>query len=275
MRNALLMLMLLYAGVGNATDELMETSPCTGLVSSYDTETFARLLVVTDADFASIEDCEQLGDFYSESRLLSDYPVNYSRLAAIVDETWQPVNEEPPFMLLEAILAWMKRIGFEEHAESVREFVNEYMPARESVRFFFAIVIGLIVIGTLAVVVREFYLAGMLRIPRFRSHLDDSITPDNEPVMQWEAILALPLREQISALLHYSIDHLASSSLIPSSSCYTNRELVAYLERSDAHKASLLREQIDMTEPVLYGDERVTEERVIACRDRTRDLRDA
>ena len=93
--------------------------------------------------------------------------------------------------------------------------------------------------------------------------------------MQWDLIRALPLREQISALLHYSIEYLVASNLVPSSPGYTNRELISCLEKSDSRKAGLLREQIDLTEPVLYGDELVSEEQVIACRDKSRSLRDA
>jgi hypothetical protein len=275
MRNTLFMLMLLYAGVGNAGDELMETGPCPGLVSSYDMEIFEHLLVVTDADFASIEDCRQLGEFYSDSFRVSGYSLNYSRLQAIVDEIWQPSNEEAPFLILEAIISWMKRLGFEEHAESFRDFFNEYMPAQESVQFFFTVVIWLITICTLVVVLYEFYRAGMLRVPRLRNRMDDGVTPENRPVMQWNLMVALPLREQISALLQYSIEHLVASNLVPSSNSYTYRELLSCLEKSDYRKAGLLREQIDITEPVLYGDERVSEEQVIACRDKSRELRDA
>jgi hypothetical protein len=50
---------------------------------------------------------------------------------------------------------------------------------------------------------------------------------------------------------------------------------VSCLEKSDSRKAGLLREQIDLTEPVLYGDERVSEDQVTACRDKSRRLRDA
>lgn len=275
MRIALFMLMLLYAGVGNAGDQLTETGPCPGLVSSYDVEMFEQLLVVTDDDFASIEDCMQLGEFYSDSPRLTDYSLNYSRLQAIVDEIWKPVNEEAPFLILEAIVSWMKRLGFEEHAESFRNFVNEYMPAQESVRLFFTVLIWLIIIGTLGIFIYVFYRAGMLRVPRLRSHTDDGITPENRDDMQWDMIPALPLREQISALLHYSIEHLVARNLVPSSNSYTNRELISCLEKSDSRKAGLLREQIDLTEPVLYGDERVSVEQVIACRDKSRRLCDA
>ena len=275
MRNALFLLMLLYAGISNASDELMETSPCPGLVSSYDIETFEHALVVTDKDFTSIEDCEQLGGFYFNPSRSKNYSLNYSRLGVIVDEIWQPVNEEAPFLLMEAILSWMKGLGLEEHAESVRDFLNEYMPANESVQLFFTIVIWLIVIATLILVLHEFYRAGMLRLPRFESRRDEGEKTEKKPVWQWEAILALPLREQISALLQYSIECLVARKLVPSSNSFTNRELISYLERSDSHKASLLREQIDMTEPVVYGDEHVTEEQVIACRIKTRGLSDA
>lgn len=275
MRSALYLLMLLYAGVGGASDDPMETSPCPGLVSSYNDETFERLLVVTDADFASVEDCEQLGAFYFNRPLSPNYSLNYSRLDAIVDEIWQPVNEEAPFLLMEAILSWLKRHGFEEYAKSVRDFMNEYMPEDESVRLFFTVIIWFIVVGTVILVVYEFYRAGMLRLPRLRSGPDDVETTGSQPALQWEAILALPLREQIGALLQYSIEQLVARRLLPSSRSYTNRELVSYLELSDMQKAGLLREQIDITEPVVYGDEHVTEEQVIACRVTTRGLSDA
>ena len=64
MRNTLLFLMLSIAGISNASDELTATSPCQGLVASYGVEAFEQALVITDKDFASIEDCEQLGSFF-------------------------------------------------------------------------------------------------------------------------------------------------------------------------------------------------------------------
>lgn len=275
MRNTLFLLMLFYAGISNASDELMETSPCPGLVSSYDVEKFEHVLVVTDTDFASIEDCEQLGRFYFHQPRFSNYSLDYSRLDVIIDEIWQPVNEEAPFLLMEAILSWMKRLGLEQHAESFRDFINEYMPADESVQLFFTIVIWLIVCGTVILVVHEFYRAGMLKLPRLQGRQGDGESTEIKPVWQWEAILALPLREQISALLQYSIEHLVNENLVPASTSFTNRELISCLEKSDAHKAGLLREQIDLTEPVVYGDERVSEQQLVACRSKTRDLCDA
>jgi len=275
MHKALFVLMLLYAGIGNASDGMMEASPCPGLVSSYDVEKFEHALVVTDTDFASIEDCELLGSFYFHPSRLPDYSLNYAQLGAIVDEIWQPVNEEAPFLLMEALLSWMKGMGLEQHAESFRDFVNEYMPAEESVQLFFTIIIWLIVCGTVILVVHEFYRAGMLKLPRFQALQGDGTTAENKPVWQWEAILALPLREQISALLQCSIEHLAKENLVPASSSFTNRELIAYLEKSDSHKAGLLREQIDLTEPVVYGDESVSEQQLVACRSISRGLCDA
>ncbi len=275
MRKALFVLMLLYSGIGNASDEMMETSPCPGLVSSYDVEKFEQVLVVTDTDFASVEDCELLGSYYFHPSRFSDYSLNYDQLGAIVDEIWQPVNEETPFLLIEAVLSWMKGLGLEQHAEALRDFVNEYMPAEESVRLFFTIIIWLIVCGTVILVVHEFYRAGMLKLPRLRARQGDDEKAEHKAAWQWEAMLALPLREQISALLQYSIHHLAKENLVPASSSFTNRELVAYLEKSDSHKADLLRKQIDLTEPVVYGDENVSEQQLVTCRSISRDLCDA
>jgi len=275
MRTTLFLLMLLYAGISNASDEQMEASPCPGLVSSYDVEKFEHALVVTDTDFSSIEDCEQLGRFYFQPSRFSNYSLDYSRLGAIVDKIWQPVNEETPFLLMEAFLSWMKGLGLDEHAESLKNFVEEYMPAEESVQLFFTVIIWLIVCGTIILVVHEFYRAGMLKLPRFQGQQGDGTGAEIKPVWQWETILALPLREQISALLQYSIEHLVNENLVPASSSFTNRELISYLEKSDSLRAGLLREQIDITEPVVYGDEQVSEQQLVACRIKTRGLCDA
>ena len=275
MRNTLFLLMLIYAGISSASDELVEASPCPGLVSSYAIEKFEHALVVTDTDFSSIEDCEQLGRFYFHQPRFLNYSLDYSRLDVIIDEIWQPVNEEAPFLLIEAILSWMKGLGLEQQAESLRDFVNEHMPAQESVQLVFTVVIWLIVFATVFLVVHEFYRAGMLKLPRFQGLQGDGASTETRPAWQWQAILALPLRKQISALLQYSIEHLVNENLVPASTSFTNRELITYLEKSDAQKASLLRELIDLTEPVVYGDEVVTEQQVRACRSRTMGLCDA
>ena len=275
MRSALLFLMLSLAGISNASNETIPTSPCPGLVASYSVEDFEQVLVITDKDFASIEDCEQLGSFFFGVPVSREYTLDYSRLDDIVDGIWQPVNEETPFLLMDALLSWMKGLGFEQHAESFRDFINEYLPAEESVQFFFTMLLWLIVIVVLILVLVEFYRAGMLKLPRYRHTAKNNRVHESESIMQWEAVLAMPLRAQISALLQYSIEGLAARKLVPAAGSFTNRELIACLEESDAHKVSLLREQVELTEPVVYGDEPVSEERIVACRARARELRNA
>jgi hypothetical protein len=275
MRNTLTLLILLYTGVSGASNAATETSPCPGLVSSYDIEKFERVLVVTDAEFASIEDCEQLGRFFFDPSNAARYALDYAGLGAIVDQVWQPVNEEAPFLLIEAVLSWLKGLGFEQHAESLRDFVDEYLPANESVQLFFTVVIWLIVIATVLLIVHEFYKAGMLRLPRSRHRPRSDRAEEHKPAIAWQAILALPLREQIGALLQYSIERLAEAKLVSASRSYTNRELVAQLETADTARARVLSQQIDLTEPVIYGDDPVTEERVTACRLKAEELGDA
>ena len=275
MRKTLTVLILLFTGISSASDEVVETSPCPGLVSSYEVEEFERALVVTDADFASIEDCEQLGRFFFNPSSASRYTLNYNRLGAIVDEIWQPLNEEAPYLLLEAILSWLKGLGFEQHADSLRNFFDEYLPASESVQLFFTAIIWLIVIATVVLIAYEFYRAGLLRPPRSRRRADRHQTAEQKPARQWRDILALPLREQMGALLQYSIERLAEARLVSASQACTNRELVAQLETADANRARVLREQIDLAEPVIYGDSPVTEERLMACRRKAEELADA
>ncbi len=274
-RSALTLLMLLFSGISSASNEPLETSPCPGLVSSYDSEHFERVLVVTDADFASIEDCEQLGRFYFDPLRSSHYPLDFAQLGAIVDGIWQPVNEEAPFLVIEAFLSWLKGLGFDQHAESLKNFVDRYFPDGESVRLFFTIVIGLIVTAVVVLVAREFYRAGMFGLPRRRGHQKQHDGPGSEPGRPWQEILVLPLRAQIAALLQYSLERLAAAKLIPASQSHTNRELVASLAALNTEKARLLREQIELTEPVIYGDEPATETRVMACREKCEELRGA
>lgn len=275
MRKTLLFLMLLYTGIGNASDAPILSSPCPGLVSSHDVDKFESALVVTDNDFASVEDCEQLGGFFLDSSMNNNYTLDHAAVAAIVDSIWQPRNEEAPFLLVEAILSWVKGLGLEQHAESLNDFISEYMPAEESIRLFFTIIIWLIVIATCVLILHEFYRAGMLKLPSLQRTQANGEKLKIRPLLSWEGVLILPLREQISALLRYSIEHLEGMNLIPSSSSYTNWELITYLEKSDIKKASLLRAQIDLTEPVVYGDEPVLEDRVAACRVKARSLSDA
>lgn len=268
-------LILVFSGVSGANAHSMEASPCPGLVSSYEVENFERALVVTDAEFTSIEDCEQLGKFFFGPPAASRYSLDYTRLGAIVDRIWQPVDEEASSLLFEAVLSWLKGLGFEEHAESLRNFIEENMPADESVQLFFTVVIWLIVIATLLLIVHEFYRAGMLRLPRRKHAAGGTPQSERKPGREWQEILALPMREQIGALLQYSLERLAEARLVSASRSFTNHELVAQLETADAARAGVLRAQIDLTEPVIYGDDPATEERVTACRRKAEELSDA
>lgn len=270
-----LFLLLLFAGHGHASEELMQTSPCPGLVSSHDAEQFEQVLVVTDTDFASVEDCAQLGAFYFSPLRSMRYSLDHSRLDSIVDDIWQPVDEETPYLLLDAVLSWLKGLGLDEHADALRELIDRYRPADDSVQLFFTMIIWLIVIAVLLLVLHEFYRAGLLGLPRRRRKAQAQLKPALRPGLSWDSIQTLSLRAQIGALLQYSIEQLAANKLIPSASSYTNHELLACLAKTDAAKAALLHQQIELTEPVLYGDEPATETVVSACRAQSRDLSDA
>jgi hypothetical protein len=275
MHKSMLFLLLLVAGVSNASEQWLSTSPCPGLVSSYDIDKFEQILVVTDSDFSSVEDCELLGRFFFEESRQRSYSLDYSGLAAIVSDTWQPVNEEAPFLLLDAILSWMRGLGFEQHAESFKNFINGYLPAEESVQLFFTVVIWALLFAVTLLVVYELNRAGLLKLPHRSKKYKDQHAQEKQAALSWDAIVTLPLRQQMGALLQFSIERLAASKLIPSSRSLTNHELVSYLEESDNSKASLLREQIEQTEPVVYGDVPVSEQRLSQCRAIARRIDDA
>ena len=275
MRYWLFMLLLGLAGTGIASQE-DETSPCQGLVSVHDTNQFEEFLIVTDEVFSSIEDCEMLAAFYNlEESDRSRVAFDFSSVDDIVNATWQPVNEDSSFLFMDAVLSWLKNLGFEKHADTVQDFFTDYMPSKESVELFFIIFICLIVLAVVFLVLREFYLAGMLRLPHFSKRPNTRIEKHSEPVLQWRQVLSLPIREQISALLRYSIECLVASNVIPASKSYTNRELKAHLLQSDPIKARLFQEQIQLTEPILYGDEAATDEMLKACQLKAQGICDA
>lgn len=275
MHKSMLFLLLLLAGVSDASEQQSSTSPCPGLVSSYHVDQFEQLLVVTDTDFSSIEDCEQLGQFFFEQPRYRHSPLDFSGLAAIVDDTWQPVNEEAPFLLMDAILSWMRELGFERHAESLKNFITEYMPAEASVRFFFTLVIWLILLSVVLLVVYELYRAGLLKRPYRPQKNKHQQLQEDKTTLSWETIMDLPLRRQITALLNFSIEQLVNMNRIPSSRSLTNHELVSCLEKSNDRTASWLREQIEQTEPSVYGDVPVSEQRLVRCRALAQRIRDA
>jgi hypothetical protein len=275
MHKSMLFLLLLFAGVSNGSEQRLSTSPCQGLVSSYAIDQFEQLLVVTDKEFSSVEDCEQLGQFFFEQRRYRYHSLDYSGLAAIVDDTWQPANEDAPFLLMDAILSWMRELGFERHAESFKNFINEYLPAEDSVRLFFTLVIWMILLAVVLLVGYELYRAGLLKLPYRRQTQKDKQAQQNKAALSWEAITGLPLRRQIGALLQFSIERLVTKNLVPSSRSLTNHELVAYLEKSGDRTASLLREQIERTEPSVYGDVPVSEQLLVRCRAIARRISDA
>lgn len=275
MRYWLFILLLGFAGTGIAGEE-DEASPCPGLVSVYDYDRFEQVLVVTDEFFSSIEDCEMLAAFYSLQ--VSDQrrkTFDFSSVDDIVNATWLPLNEDSSFLFVDAVLSWLKNMGFEKHADSLQQFLTEYMPSQESIELFFRVFIWLMVLVAVILVLREFYLAGMLRLPQFSKRSKGEGRKYDEPVLHWQQVLLLPLREQISALLNYSIECLAASNEIPSSKNYTNRELKAFLLRSDPVKAKLFQEQIQLSEPVLYGDEVVTDEVIRSCQLKAQGICDA
>ena len=270
-----MLFLLLLAGVSNASEQQSSTSPCPGLVSSYPVDQFEQLLVVTDTDFSSIEDCEQLGHFFFEQPRYHHSSLDFSGLAAIVDDTWQPLNEEASFLLMDAILSWMRELGFEHHAESFKNFITEYLPAEESVRLLFTLVIWIILLSVVLLVVYELYRAGLLKLPYRPQKKKYQQLQEDKTALSWETIMDLPLRRQISALLNFSIEQLVNKNRIPSSFSLTNHELVSYLEKSDDRTASWLREQIEQTEPSVYGDVPVSEQRLIRCRSIAQRISDA
>ena len=275
MCRAAFFLMLVYASVSEASAEWIETSPCPGFVSSYDAATFETVLVVTDRNFASIEDCQRLGKFFFESPSREYLSLDFSRVAAIVDETWEPAGDETAFVLIDAILSWLKGTGLEQHAEAIKDFIDDHLPEGAGLQLFFTIVLWLIIAGVVVLVLNEFYRAGLLQWPRIRRTAAQQREHDAEPGSSWQTMTALPLRQQAGALLQFSIDQLVRRGLIPSASSLTNHELLAHLERSDARKAGLLRHQIAQTEPVIYGDAAVSEECIQLCRSLAEGLNDA
>lgn len=241
-------------------------SPCPDIEIQPEVATHGRLfdevLIATDTDFTSNEDCETIASYFHEvsevNENISDFPLMLSNLDVIVDNIWKPEDEQGLALMFQAIFNWLKSFGFNIDTTALQE----HLPSFEAVRLFTELSAGLILLLVLVFTVRAIYRVGFFSIPRKSQPEHGEFTSDNGSSLPHEPVDGLTLREQIGALLQRSISLLRKHKMVPVSSSYTNHELVDHLDASKSPLAKLFVRQVSISEPVIYGTQSVSQELV-------------
>ncbi len=239
-------------------------SPCPGIEIHPDTAVqgglFDEALIATDTDFASNEDCDMIASYFFEASdantNISESPLLSSNLDVIVDSIWKPDQEQGLALMFKAAFNWLKSFGFNVDTSALQE----YLPSNESIRLFTELSTGLILLLALVFIIRGLYRTGFFKFSQKPQSEDDGFKPENGNALSFEPVDGLPLREQLGALLQRSISLLRKHKAVPVSHSYTNHELIKYLDTSKSALATLLFRQVNITEPVIYGTQSVTQE---------------
>ena len=118
----------------------------------------------------------------------------------------------------------------------------------------------LFVLASVAVRVNE---ARWLRWPRRRTAIDTSVS-HAEPERSWRDVEALPLAQQMPALLHLVIRALMRRGVLPADDSLTNRELLARLQAGDRGAAARFHALVDGVERVYFGGQSMDGTRLAA-----------
>lgn len=238
--------------------------PCPDIIigseNSAQGQLFNEALIVTDTDFTSHEDCDVFASYFYQvtdaNTNISEFPLLFSNLDAIVDTIWKPEEVQGLNLMFQAIINWLKSIGLDVDTN----VWGQYLPSGESIRLFAELSVSLILLLVFIFAIRGFYSAGLFKFPQIFKFKQDELQSKNGNFLPPASIDELPLRQQLAVLLQRSILILKKYHVIPVSTCYTNHELINYIDVSKSQAASLLGRQVKLTEPVIYGNRPATQE---------------
>jgi len=239
------------------------STPCPNVIgpeSIRQGQFFDQTLVVTDSDFTSQEDCNAFASYFYDTpnTATSEKPWVFSELDAIVDQIWQPEKDQNASLIFQAILDWLKSFGLDFDENDLGYVFREYLPSGESIRLFAELSASFILLLILIFSIRALYLSGVLKLPRLFKFKTDKKNSDNETLLSDESFDDLPFSEHLAMLLRRSIMVLRKYNIIPVSSCYTNHELINHIDKNESPAAKLLARQVDLAEPVIYGNKVAT-----------------
>jgi len=242
-------------------------SPCPdirrGSENSVQNQSFDDALIVTDADFSSVEDCDAFSSYFfghaDVAKDISEVSVVFSQLDDIVSKLWMPEKEQGLSPVFQAILNWLEKMGMDVDTRALQEF----LPSTESMRLFLELSASLILLLAVAFVIRGLFSAGYLKFPKMFKDQVTRLATDDELPVPIESVDGMTLRDQLGVLLQRSINMLRQYKIIPVSTCYTNNELIRHMGVNNSNAAQLLMKQVSLVEPIIYGTQIATAEALV------------
>jgi hypothetical protein len=179
-------------------------------------------------------------------------------LPEILAETSRPAL--PPPSWAERVRAWLReRLGGRDGVapQWLQDWLTRFTAHRELLDVLLRITVVLTLVGALYVVLREVEIGGGWRRLWRRSgrHAPPALraAPAAATPLRWSDVLALPVTEQPSALLHWLLLELHTRQLLPSDTSLTNRELLTLLRTPHPTLHAPFAALLDALEPYLYG----------------------
>ena len=240
-------------------------SVCPQLDSQLDKQVFTRLQpsLQTETTFRQLHDAQRSLASFAPAAPGSRYRFDHSRLAELLEEVYEPeTRPEPSSNFIDKFWSWVDeklRDYFDDEDNWLTRNFN-ITPEKDS-GLFKGIVYTLVVIlivTILYIIINELRAANVLSLfkRRHRRRIHKPAGNQSVPATSFRHLAdigGLPLNQQASALLGYTIQFLIERQLLPRQYSLTNREFLAVLTDRLPGAAASFEKLVSTGEQVIYG----------------------
>lgn len=255
---------------------------CPDLAARLDEPALAHISPpLTDStSFSQLHDVLRALKSNTPSMNAGNWQLDHAGLNKLLDEVYVPETKpEEVKSFIDVFWDWVReklREYFEGDNWFTRTFDIKPEPGDEFFEGLKNTTIVILVVFILYIIINELYAANISKFFKRRrmqkSTAADRFSTSNNALHNLNDILQLPLRQQVPALLRYSLQVLISKGIIPRRYSLTNRE---FLELTRQHAPEISRDLeiiINSSDRVLYGNKSIAAGDASLLFDRVRKL---
>jgi hypothetical protein len=170
--------------------------------------------------------------------------------------------QDPSAEWWKTLLKWLDSLkgdDYEDKYQWLQQFLSAIKPSEQTVKGFFYVLVGLLVLMSVWLVGSELYYAGFFhKFVGRRKPLPLLKTPSNtiatQPTVYTENLSA---RQQMALWLDQVIDRLAEQHVIPLDHSLTHRQIQKCLQQQASSTAKACAQLLSTAEPIVYGAQAV------------------
>ena len=193
-------------------------------------------------------------------RLWSRDRIQFDGLDSLMASILKHQPEDPQWLWWKAFNEWLNRLrpdDYEQQYQWLRNFIQEIIPTRHTIEFFFYVLISLLVMLSLWLVFRELYRSGAL-VSVFGVQPRSADTKLSRPQANGEEPRVVPIETmapevQVRVLLARIVQSLIQRRKIPNDASLTFREIAAAVKGTDRTESLRFDSLVRQAEPFLYG----------------------